>query len=286
MSAVTVDNELVHYEVLGRGRPVIFVHGWLGSWRYWIATMQQLSVKFRTYALDLWGFGDSSKSFAAGEDRYALEQQVQLLNSFMERMGIDRAALVGHGLGATVVVQFAAANPSRVPRMVAISPPVLGGWLTPDLTTMSIAQLTSLAARSVTDSSTSMLLEAEVAKVDPQAVIRSALHIRGEDTGNGLPIDLRPSIRTILDTATEPPNMLMVLHGAQDALVKLPEDDSLDELDKHERFVFIELEDSRHFPMVDENAKVTRLLTEFLDLKPGQKLKDLQPKDQWRRRMR
>ena len=61
MSAITIENDLVHYEVLGRGRPVIFIHGWLGSWRYWVPTMQQLSVKYRTYALDLWGFGDSGK---------------------------------------------------------------------------------------------------------------------------------------------------------------------------------------------------------------------------------
>ncbi len=57
MSAITIENDLVHYEVLGRGRPVILVHGWLGSWRYWVPAMQQLSSKYRTYALDLWGFG-------------------------------------------------------------------------------------------------------------------------------------------------------------------------------------------------------------------------------------
>ncbi|MCZ7546671.1 MAG: alpha/beta hydrolase [Anaerolineae bacterium] len=286
MSAVTVDNELVHYEVLGRGRPVIFVHGWLGSWRYWIPTMQQLAVKFRTYALDLWGFGDSSKSFAGGEDRYGLEHQVALLRQFMERMGIERAAMVGHGLGGTVVVKYAAGNPGRVPRAIAISSPVMGGWLTPDLNNPSLAQLTSLAARAVSDSSAQSELEAEIAKVDVQAVIRSALNIRGEDTGNGAPIDLRPLLFDILDMDTTPPNMVMLLHGTQDALVRFPDDDSLDALDQHDRFVFIELEDSRHFPMVDATAKVTRLITAFLELQPGQKLKDLQPKDQWRRRMR
>ena len=60
MSALIVEDEVVHYEVLGRGRPLIFVHGWLGSWRYWIPTMQALSSEYRTYALDLWGFGDSA----------------------------------------------------------------------------------------------------------------------------------------------------------------------------------------------------------------------------------
>jgi pimeloyl-ACP methyl ester carboxylesterase len=126
MSAITVENDLVHYEVLGRGRPVVLVHGWLGSWRYWVPTMQQLSLKFRIYALDLWGFGDSGKNMS----RYGLRDQVKLLNDFMERMGITKAALVGHSFGAAVCVAFARQNPERAPRLMAISPPLfdLGGF--------------------------------------------------------------------------------------------------------------------------------------------------------------
>lgn len=39
MSAISVAGDLVHYEVLGRGRQVVLIHGWVGSWRYWIPTM-------------------------------------------------------------------------------------------------------------------------------------------------------------------------------------------------------------------------------------------------------
>lgn len=120
MSALTIESGLVHYEVLGRGRPVIFVHGWLGSWRYWVPTMQQLSVKYRTYALDLWGFGDSSKDAA----RYGLEHQVNLLYQFFERLGIPKAALIGHSLGAATCLRFARLHPDRVYRLLLISPPL------------------------------------------------------------------------------------------------------------------------------------------------------------------
>jgi pimeloyl-ACP methyl ester carboxylesterase len=33
------DEKFVHYNVLRRGRPIIFVYGWFGSWRYWVSAM-------------------------------------------------------------------------------------------------------------------------------------------------------------------------------------------------------------------------------------------------------
>jgi pimeloyl-ACP methyl ester carboxylesterase len=120
MSAVTIDNDLVHYEVLGRGRPVILLHGWLTSWRYWIPSMQQLSMKYRTYALDLWGYGDSGKD----PNKLTLDAHVELLGTFMDKLGITKAAFVGHSLGAAVIVRFALKYPDRVARMMVISAPV------------------------------------------------------------------------------------------------------------------------------------------------------------------
>jgi len=96
MSVVILQDEIVHYEVLGRGKPLIFLHGWVGSWRYWIPSMQAASMSFRTYALDLWGFGDSAKV----PNYYSLDQQVNLLDKFLQEMGIGKVALIGHGLGA------------------------------------------------------------------------------------------------------------------------------------------------------------------------------------------
>ena len=120
MSAITIDNDLVHYEVLGRGRPVILLHGWLSSWRYWIPTMQQLSMKYRTYALDLWGYGDSGKD----PNRLSLDGHVDLLGNFMDKLGITKAAFVGHSLGGAVMVRYALRYPERVARIMAISAPV------------------------------------------------------------------------------------------------------------------------------------------------------------------
>jgi pimeloyl-ACP methyl ester carboxylesterase len=120
MSAITVGGDLVHYEVLGRGRPVILVHGWLGSWRYWVPTMQQLHLKYRVYAIDLFGFGDSGKN----PEKYTVAQQVRLIDEFMKQLGIPKAAMIGHGLGALVLTEFAVENQDKVARLLISSAPI------------------------------------------------------------------------------------------------------------------------------------------------------------------
>jgi len=50
MSAIILESSLVHYEALGRGKPLLFLHDWLGSWRYWVPTMVDMSSSFRAYA--------------------------------------------------------------------------------------------------------------------------------------------------------------------------------------------------------------------------------------------
>ena len=90
MSAVVISGGLVHYEAFGRGKPVVFVHGWLGSWGCWLGTMEALASRHRTYALDFWGFGESDKRRAS----YNISDFVSLVDQFMERLGIQRAPVM------------------------------------------------------------------------------------------------------------------------------------------------------------------------------------------------
>lgn len=120
MSAITIGGDLIHYEKLGRGRPVILVHGWIGSWRYWIPLMQRLHTSFSVYTLDLIGFGDSSKN----KDHYDVDKQVDMLETFLAQLGIPKAAMIGHGFGSMVILKFADRNPDKVARMMLNSMPL------------------------------------------------------------------------------------------------------------------------------------------------------------------
>lgn len=125
MSSITTDQGIVHYEVFGRGKPVILLHGWLGSWGLWQETMSYLGRFYRTYALDFWGFGESGKK----RDTYAIQDFVSLVKQFMDQLGITRAPLVGHSMGGTVSLSVAIRHPERVSKVVVVGSPIVGSSL-------------------------------------------------------------------------------------------------------------------------------------------------------------
>ena len=125
MSSLITEQGSVHYEVFGRGRPVILLHGWLESWGLWQETMDFLSKSYRTYAIDFWGFGESDKR----RESFSIQDFVELVNEFMDSLGITKAPLVGHSMGGTVSLSVAIQHPEKVSKIVVIGSPIEGSSL-------------------------------------------------------------------------------------------------------------------------------------------------------------
>jgi len=264
MSAVIVENGLVHYEAIGRGRPLIFLHGWLGSWRYWVPAMDGLSDRRRTYALDLWGFGDSDRR----EEPYSLAAYIDLLHSFMEKMGIQRASLVGHALGGAVALLFATRMPDRVDQVMAVSTPLVGSALARSLADFSGGDgdvASHVLGRRQVASYPEVQMEA--GKTDVAAVVDSVRAIREED------------LQRYLVTLEVP---VLLVYGGNDPVISPPEGMWLNRLDDNVRAIC--LEECRHFPMLEETNKFNRLLRQFLEMRDSPDVLEL--KEEWRRRIR
>ena len=259
MSAIVIEDSLVHYEVIGRGRPVIFVHGWLGSWRYWMSTMEMLAGNYRTYAFDLWGFGDSDKP----DNRYTVDDYVHLLVSFMDQLGIWRTPLVGHALGAVVAVRFATRYPDRVEKLMVVSLPVVGQAIGRSLRGASGSSALSRFLRQ----SPYPELTVEMEKIADDAVMQSVRSVSE--------LDLREDIRRLRLP-------MLAVYGDKDNLV---DSDQARLFPRREETIRpIVLGGTRHFPMLDEASKFNRLLMDFLDYSGS--LHDLEIKEEWRRRTR
>ncbi len=122
MSSIITDKGILHYEVHGRGKPVILLHGWLGSWGLWQETMTFLGQYYRTYALDFWGFGESGKKL----ESYQVTDFVDLVIQFMDQMGISKSPLIGHSMGGTVSLLAASFFPERISKVAIIGSPIVG----------------------------------------------------------------------------------------------------------------------------------------------------------------
>jgi pimeloyl-ACP methyl ester carboxylesterase len=260
LSAILLDGAIVHYEVLGRGRPVIFLHGWAGSWRYWISSMQVASTSYRAYALDLWGFGDTAHLPA----NYTLVQQAQLIDNFLNEMGIGKIALVGHGLGALVGMQFAAGFPHSVDRVMAISCPLTYDSVNPRLRTTPPAELADWLSNRTSETTAAL---ADAAKADPQAVPASVEGLRADNFFGAF-------------RALNIPTLLV--YGERDQAITIPSEEASNST-MTQQFT---LEESGHFPMLDDAVKFNRLLTDFLALESGASPSELELKEEWKRRVR
>jgi pimeloyl-ACP methyl ester carboxylesterase len=262
VSALIIDDEVVHYEVLGRGRPLIFLHGWLGSWRYWIPSMQVLSAEYRTYALDLWGFGDTSKP----AHRFGLSAQAELVQRFMDQLGILKAAFVGHGLGAAVAMRFGRLFPDWADRVMGVGLPLAAAAVSPRLQGGSTVALIEwlLGKEPATEP-----MCREAAKAAPEAVATSVREVMEADVRAEL-AELRPPY--------------LLVYGEKDPMISPPDEAWLAGLTGSVHS--LGFEESRHFPMLDEPAKFNRLLADFLTLKSGESLVNLALKEEWKRRVR
>lgn len=260
MSAILLENSIVHYEVLGRGRPVIFLHGWVGSWKYWIASMQVASTSYRAYSLDLWGFGDTAHNTL----KYSLDDQAKLLDAFLNELGIGKIALVGHGLGALVAMKFASRFRQSVDRVMAVNCPLNFEAVNSRLRTAQPQELSDWLSNRSPEASTAL---SDSSKADGKAIAASMVGLQAENIfGNFRSMDVP----------------CLLVYGEKDQAITVPTYEAATSTYTHQ----VILDGSGHFPMIEETIKFNRLLTDFLALDSGASPNELQMKEDWKRRVR
>ena len=86
-----------------------------------------LGKDFRTYALDFWGFGESDGSHE--NQNFTVNNFVDMVHQFMDKLGIVKAPLIGHSMGGTVSLSTAIRYPEKVVKVVVIGSPIHGSSL-------------------------------------------------------------------------------------------------------------------------------------------------------------
>jgi pimeloyl-ACP methyl ester carboxylesterase len=114
---LSIDGVGIHYLEAGTGPALLLIHGLGASTFAFRRILPDLARHFRVVALDLKGFGFSERA----DGDYSLGGQAALVRQVMDRLGIERASVLGHSMGGAVAMRLALAYPERVERLILAS---------------------------------------------------------------------------------------------------------------------------------------------------------------------
>ena len=106
----------IAYRDLGRGEPILFVHGLLVDGRLWDGVAERLRGDFRCILPD-WPMGSHRTAMNPDAD-LSPPGMVAVIVAFMDELGLERATIVGNDSGGAISQMLAAEHPERVERLV------------------------------------------------------------------------------------------------------------------------------------------------------------------------
>ncbi len=114
--------QLLPFQRVGVGTPLVLVHGYLGGSRQWDAQLPLLSQYFEVVTLDLAGYGMAHHLTAPTD----LADHARSVLATLDHMGIERFHLLGHSMGGMVAQEITRQTPHRVIKLVLYATGPLG----------------------------------------------------------------------------------------------------------------------------------------------------------------
>jgi pimeloyl-ACP methyl ester carboxylesterase len=110
----------VHYLAGGEGPPVVLLHGIFAEKDHWVDFARPLTNRWRVYAPDLPGYGESGRQ---PHEPYDYPAQVERLKAWMDAVQLRKVHLAGNSMGGTIAALFAMRYPERVASVAFIGAP-------------------------------------------------------------------------------------------------------------------------------------------------------------------
>lgn len=265
MGSLVTDRGVLHFEMIGRGEPLILLHCWIGSWQFWRDTMEYLTARgdYRVYALDFWGFGESDRQEEEPHEAYTVASFVSMVQQFMDGMGIEQTSVFGHSMGGTVALSLALAAQQRVRKVAVVGSPLDGRslsillklsgrqwiarllWKFPPILDFIIWGYSPLIARD----------RSNIYQMTRDTLSQSTVFSFSRSIDSLRRTNLCPELFKLRMPA-------LGIYGTGDYVVNPRQADAMEESlpgAQVERFV-----GSRHFPMLDERERFNQTLLSFL----------------------
>ena len=104
------NNAQISYQMQGKGKSLVLLHGFLENSDIWNKFSDQLSAKYHVIAIDLLGHGQSDMQ----SDVHTMELFAESIKAVLDHLQIDKAVMIGHSMGGYVSLAFADMYPQML----------------------------------------------------------------------------------------------------------------------------------------------------------------------------
>jgi pimeloyl-ACP methyl ester carboxylesterase len=104
------------YVERGKGKTLLFLHGWGASSFSWRNNLLPLSEHFHVIALDLKGFGLTEKP----KEKYDLSEFTEHVKAFIDELGLEKICLVGNSMGGGIAINLTYNFEELIDRIILI----------------------------------------------------------------------------------------------------------------------------------------------------------------------
>ncbi|MDD5593624.1 MAG: alpha/beta hydrolase [Candidatus Margulisbacteria bacterium] len=115
---ITIEGYNLHYVDAGKGFPLILLGGGIHFTHHWDPYMEEFTKHYRVINIDHLGAGESDKpQYFFG---YTIEEQAELINALLDKLGIKECYLLGYCYGGSMAFYLAGQYPERYKKLVVI----------------------------------------------------------------------------------------------------------------------------------------------------------------------
>jgi pimeloyl-ACP methyl ester carboxylesterase len=116
-----VNNIRLHYVVAGKGKLIMFLHGFPEFWYEWKNQLTEFGRDHQAVAPDMRGYNLSSKP--ADVEKYRIKYLIEDIRALVEHLGRKKFILVAHDWGGGVAWPFAIRHPEYLDKLIIINAP-------------------------------------------------------------------------------------------------------------------------------------------------------------------
>ncbi|KAF7281538.1 hypothetical protein GWI33_004573 [Rhynchophorus ferrugineus] len=106
----------------GTKTPLVMLHGFAAGIGLWCMNFDEIAKDRPVYAIDLLGFGRSSRPNFANDCETAEQQWISTIEAWRKQLKMDKFILLGHSFGGYLATSYAINYPNRVKHLILADP--------------------------------------------------------------------------------------------------------------------------------------------------------------------